>query len=206
MQRLRDLVERHGLDGATAWLDDVLAGVSPQTLGKVRIALARCARRVGDAALEVESLPGWTARDAARAAIVLRAFEVAEDAAAAYGQWLRRGEQGEQESLLRMLPLLPGPRALVSHAVDACRTNSEVVFRAIACDNPFPATHFPPLNFNQLVLKAVFLGVPVAAIRGLENRVTDELLRMADDFAAERTAASRPVPEDVALLHRIAER
>jgi len=204
VERLRDLVADRGREGAAAWLDAVLDGLGPDTLSSVRVALARSGRKVGDAPLP--ALPGWTARDAARAAIVLRAFEVAEGAATAYGQWLRRGEQGEQESLLRMLPLLPDPEALVPHAIDACRTNSEVVFRAIACGNPFPAAHFPALNFNQLVLKAVFLGVPVAEILGLQDRVTAELLRMADDFAAERTAASRPVPDDVTLLHRIAQR
>lgn len=201
--RLRALVAERGLVGAAAWLDQVLAGLTLDALGSVRVALARCSRKVGNAALPYA---GWTARDAARAVIVLRAFEVSEDPASDYGRWLRRGEQGEQESLLRMLPLLPGPEPLVPHAIEACRTNSEVVFRAIACANPFPAAYFPVLHFNQLVLKAVFLGVPVAQILGLERRVTDELLRMADDFAAERTAASRPVPDDLALLHRIAER
>jgi len=209
LQRLRELVAVHGVPGAEAWLDTALDAIDPDALSGVRVLLARCARKVGDAPLPVGELEaaGWTARDVARAAVVVRVFERAdlEVAVTAYGQWLRRGEQGEQESLLRMLPLLPDPQRLVSHAVEACRTNSEVVFRAIACGNPFPAAHFPDDNFNQLVLKAVFMNVPVGEIDGLSGRVTAELLRMADDFAAERTAAARPVPTDIGLLHQLLE-
>ncbi len=209
LQRLQELAAVHGVRGAQAWLTTALDAIDPDALSGVRVLLARCARKVGDAPLPVADLEaeGWTARDAARASVILRVFERAglEAAVTAYGQWLRRGEQGEQESLLRMLPLLPEPERLVPHAVEACRTNSEVVFRAIACGNPFPAAHFPDDNFNQLVLKAVFMGVPVGEIDGLSGRVTAELLRMADDFAAERTAAGRPVPTDIGLLHQLLE-
>ena len=205
LDRMRELVAQHGLDGAAQWLDQTLDSINPDTLSSVRVSLARSARKVGDAGLGLENTPGWTARDAARAAIVLRAFLTQPEAAAAtYGQWLRRGDQGEQESLLRLLMLLPDPTAVLADAIDACRTNSEVVFRAIACGNPYPAAHFPDLNFNQLVLKAVFMNVPVAEIHGLAARITPELLRMADDFATERRAAGRPVPEDIALLHQLA--
>lgn len=204
---MRELVAQHGLEGAASWLKQSLDAIGPDTLSSVRVSLARSARVVGDAPLELEGAPGWTARDAARAAIVIRAFlSCPDEAVTAYGSWLRRGDQGEQESLLRALMLLPDPTAVRSDAIDACRTNSEVVFRAIACGNPYPAAHFPDLNFNQLVLKAVFMNVPIAEIEGLASRITPELLRMADDFATERRAAARPVPEDIALLHQLAAR
>jgi hypothetical protein len=47
------------------------------------------------------------------------------------------------------------------------------------------------------VLKAVFVGVAVDRIEGLDRRVTPALKRMAEDYAAERRAAGRPVPADV---------
>ncbi len=209
LQRSRELVALHGVPGAQDWLTAALDKIDPDALSGVRVLLARCTRKVGIAALPAGCLEGegWTARDAARVALVLRVFELAdrELAVNTYGQWLRRGEQGEQESLLRMLPLLPDPERLVPHAIEACRTNSEVVFRTIACGNPFPAAHFPDDNFNQLVLKAVFMGVPVEQIDGLSGRVSEELLRMADDFAAERTAAARSVPADIRRLHQLLE-
>lgn len=203
LEQMRQCVAQHGRDGADAWLSQALDMIDPNALGGVRVSLARCARKVGDAAVSSATFPGWTARDAARGALVLRAFEVSDGAADAYGQWLRRGEQGEQESLLRVLPWLPRPAQVLQHAVEACRTNSEVVFRAAALHNPFPAEHFPDLNFNQMVLKALFLGVPVGEIEGLRGRITHELLRMADDYATERRAAGRSVPEDIGLLHKL---
>ena len=60
--------------------------------------------------------------------------------------------------------------------------------------------YFPELNFNQMVLKALFIGSPLARLVGLEERITPELVRMAEDYAAERRAAGRSVPEDIALI------
>jgi hypothetical protein len=51
-----------------------------------------------------------------------------------------------------------------------------------------------------MVLKAVFVGAPVSRVVGLDRRATPELRRMASDYAAERRAAHRVVPEDVALI------
>jgi hypothetical protein len=50
------------------------------------------------------------------------------------------------------------------------------------------------------VLKALFTGVPLATIDGLETRRTPDLVRMVGDYARERRAAGRPVPPDCALV------
>jgi hypothetical protein len=57
-----------------------------------------------------------------------------------------------------------------------------------------------------MVLKAIFVGVDTSEIVGLEGHVTPELLRMADDYAAERRAAGRTIPNDIAALHALAEK
>jgi hypothetical protein len=87
-----------------------------------------------------------------------------------------------------------------SLAADAVRSNVVTVLEALACDNPFPAAHMHGLAFNQLVMKAVFNGLPLARIVGLRERVDLELRRMARAFASERRAAGRPVPQDVVEL------
>ncbi|WP_437968884.1 EboA domain-containing protein [Sorangium sp. So ce260] len=112
----------------------------------------------------------------------------------------QRGEGRERQALLRALPFVADAERFVPLAVDACRTNELPVFEAIACENPYPAAHFPDLNFNQMVLKAMFMGVPLARIVGLERRRSGELARMAEDFASERRAAGRSVPADIGLL------
>ena len=112
----------------------------------------------------------------------------------------RRGEVRERIAVLRALPQLSGDN--VELAIDACRTNVVPVFEAIACDNPYPAKHFPDHAFNQMVLKALFVGASVAKIVGLAERTTDELVRMVEAYASERRAAGRPVPEDAKLVRR----
>ena len=186
------------------------AGRAPQAIA-FRALFASVSRRLGPAAserivappaLSALSRPHWTLTDWTRAFLTACAVEhtpVAEQP----GRVLRGyegGEMGEQESVLRTLVLLPAPARFLETAVGACRTNAKRVFEAVACDNPFPAAHFPELNFNQMVMKAVFIEAPVARIEGLAGRRGAELLRMARDYSSERRAAGRPVPADVTLI------
>ena len=115
-----------------------------------------------------------------------------------------RGDFREQAAVLKSLPFLPDCARFVDMAIDACRTNVLDVFEAIAYENPFPARHFPDANFNQLVMKAIFMGLTVDRIVGLAARNSGELKRMATDFAAERRAAGRPVPDDIDFIASMA--
>lgn len=143
----------------------------------------------------------WTCPDAARAVLLLRAAAAmpAERFAATAADCYTFGDAGEQQSWLRGLPVLPAPERFLSIAIDACRTNIVPLFEALACENPYPARFFPELNFNQLVLKAMFNGIRLSRIVGLADRTNSELARMSSDFADERRAAGRPVPPDIAL-------
>jgi hypothetical protein len=146
--------------------------------------------------------PHWTLTDWTRLLLVARAAEArpAAEQAATVLRIYEGGELGEQESVLRTLGLLPEPARFVETGLAGCRTNAKRVFAAIACDNPFPAEHFPELNLNQLVMKAIFIEAPVVRIEGLAARRNPELSRMARDYASERHAAGRPVPPDVDLV------
>jgi len=112
----------------------------------------------------------------------------------------RTGDNGERQAVLRALARLPRADRFVPLAVSACRINVVPVFEAIACDNGFAAAHFPEASFNQLVLKALFLGVAIDRIVGLDDRITPELTRMAAAYASERRAAGRPVSADCERL------
>lgn len=112
----------------------------------------------------------------------------------------RRGELRERQAVLRGLDALPDPARFVALAVDACRTNITSVFEAIACDNAYPARWLADAAFHQMVLKALFVGAPVARIVDLQRRTTDELVAMVNAYASERRAAGRAVPADVALF------
>jgi hypothetical protein len=155
-----------------------------------------------------ERLDGWSLDHAGRVALLLKAVASAEasEHVAMVEDLFYRGETREKQAVLRALPFLPEPPRFVPLGVEACRTNSKEEFDSIATDNPFAADHFSDNHFNQMVLKAIFMGTPVARIVGLEKRATRDLSRMASDYAAERRAASREVPDDVGYVVRLAGR
>jgi hypothetical protein len=202
---------------ARSWLERTLAdrALLSNRL-RLRAAFTQLPRRLGDGAGTrtaeasgsslrdgIGDLPATcTNLDLARLALIRAALWLhpASEHVAVVEELYRTGEQREQESVLRMLAMLPEPERFTMLAVNACRTNSVAVFTAIAHDNAFPAAYFPELSFNQLVLKAIFLGVRVARINGLPARVNNELRRMLEGYASERRAAGRPVPDDVSAV------
>ena len=117
-----------------------------------------------------------------------------------FARLYRGGDAGEQQSLLRALPLLPAPEPLLPLAIDACRSHIQGCFEAIACENSYPARFFPELNFNQMVLKALFIRAPLVRIHGLRQRLTPQLRRMVADLASERQATQADIPDDVYLI------
>lgn len=146
----------------------------------------------------------WAREDAARALLLIarRATHSGDAFVADALACFEQGDAREQESWLRAIALWPEGPALLATAIDACRTNIIPVFEALACENPYPAAHFPDRNFNQVVLKAMFNAIALSRIAGLPSRLNAELSRMARDYAAERTAAGRTVPADLGLaLH-----
>ncbi len=198
------------VDASTSsWLREQVAGSERGGTVALRTAIARSARRFDEAPLGLDEPDAfaWTVRDGARAVLLLSALAARDPAehVALVDVLLRTGDLGEQVSLLRVLARLPGPERFVGLAIEAARTNTLAVFAALANDNPYPARHLPAPALRQLVLKTIFVGLPVGRIVELAARIDDELLRMVDDYAAERRAAGREVPEGVARVHLLAQ-
>lgn len=110
------------------------------------------------------------------------------------------GSAPERRAVLLALPsLVAGPEALPL-VEDALRTHDTHLIAAAL--GPYAASHLAPHPWRQAVLKCLFTGVPVDTVAGLHERARgdSELARMLTDYAAERTAAGRPVPAD---LHRV---
>lgn len=157
---------------------------------------------IGLRELGVETPAVWSLADLARTAMLLGTLSrlAPERHGALATEIFRKGDSSERQALLRALALLPEPSRFAALGLEACRTSVQSVFEAIACENGYPAGHFPELGFNQMVLKALFTGVALARIVGLERRRNPELARMARDYASERRAAGRSVPQDIALV------
>jgi hypothetical protein len=142
---------------------------------------------------------GWRADEAARATLLARAS--ADEIAELY----RFGDTTEKLAILKALELEDVEQIVGEHGIalveDAIRTNDQRLLAAAL--GPYATRHLTSTAFRQAVLKCVFAGVPLDAVDGLPERADDELRRMMTDFAAERTAAGRPVPEDLqACLNR----
>ena len=157
---------------------------------------------IADATEHTWSIAGWGLDEAGRALLLLcgiGCLPSGKQPAWVDGLY-RAGAMRGRQAVLRALALLPGPARFLAIALDACRTSTQPVFEAIACENPYPAAYFPEASFNQMALKAVFTEVPLARILGLDARRTPDLARMASDYADERRAAGRTVPTDLARL------
>lgn len=107
------------------------------------------------------------------------------------------GDVSEQVALYQSLPLLPHPELFVARAAEGLRTNMGAVFNAVALCNPFPGDYFEPLAWNQMILKAVFVGSPLHLIQQLDQRANADLARMLSDYAHERWAAGRDVTPEL---------
>jgi hypothetical protein len=165
-----------------------------RTLGRAPLpAIAEKTRVSGDAG--AVPLLGFTADMAGRAILLLslaqaEPTQIEEAVFAAYEQ----GDTLEKLAIVRTLPLLPDAARFLELALDTGRTNDVGLFRALACDNPFPAAHYPELEWNKLFMKAAFVEVPLERIVGLSRRENPELARMALEYIEQQESAGRAFP------------
>ncbi len=135
----------------------------------------------------------WDLLQTARTILLLQFPQEKKAWFEAINQLFETGDMHEQQALYSALPILPFSEDLLPRAIDGCRTNMTVIFDAIALNNPFPANYFPEANWNQMVIKAIFLQRPLYRIQGSAEKNNLALAKIASDLAHERWAASRQV-------------
>jgi hypothetical protein len=173
-------------------------GMAPRFAGKQPLTLSE-QQQEGAQQLKTGFQPnGWPLSQLVRTYLLLL---FPADNAATYGatltQLLETAEVDEQVAVYAALPVLAHPDALVALAVNGLRTNITRVFDAIALDNPYPADYLDEAAWNQMILKAVFMGRPLYRIFKADARINPALTRMLVDFAHERWAADRPVTPEL---------
>lgn len=139
----------------------------------------------------------WDSLQTARTFLLLQLPQEKTSWMTTVQQLFETADMHEQQALYAALPLLPFAEDLLPRAIEGCRTNMSLVFDAIALNNPYPARFFPEANWNQLVLKAIFMQSPLYQILQLDARRNPALASMATDFAHERWAAGRAVMPEV---------
>jgi hypothetical protein len=114
-----------------------------------------------------------------------------------FAQMYSTGGINEQVALLQALPFLSECERYLYWAQEGFRSHITAVFNAIALNNPYPARYFDSTLWNQLILKAIFIGSPLHLIQGLDDRANATLARMAIDYVHERWAAGRDVTPEI---------
>lgn len=173
-------------------------GLAPRKIGKADLALSKEEAAQASATRTNLDTTGWTADGAARAFFVLCSY-CGDDAAfaARLDAVMATAEISELMAVLRGLPLYPAPASLVPRAVEGVRSAMLPVFESVAHRNPFPAEHFSHEQWNQMVVKALFIGSTLAPIQGLDERRNAELATILVDYAHERWAAGRAVSPEL---------
>jgi len=209
---LREWLMRQLEPGRGAWLaaqleslqedpsDEALhiaLGMAPRRLGKAELALAAADLAAAEKALPGWDPRGWSVTDAARILLLAGLPAGGKPFAERFRALCRTADAAELMTLYRGLPLYPDPASLEEQAGEGLRSNMRSVFEAIAHRNPYPRVHFDEHRWNHMVLKALFIGAPLAPIQGLDERANAELARILCDFAHERWAAGRPVPAEL---------
>jgi hypothetical protein len=138
------------------------------------------------------NLSGWTVPQAARVLIVCSfPYSDPESFLEVVDQLFGAAEVSELVALYSALPVLPYPEKLRARASEGVRTNMSVVFDAVVLNNPYPSEYLDEQAWNQMVLKALFMGRPLYRIQGLQRRSNLDLSKMISDYAHERWAAGR---------------
>jgi hypothetical protein len=197
------------LEGALA---EVRAGASSDRFAELQAQAARHTRGLEaqfspPALAEATRLvPGWwpeywSARDLARTALTLSLPDIGgAGGQALFETWLDTADEGELIAGLRSLCLLPAGQRFLARAEEGCRSNMRSVFEAVLLDTPYPAEHFSEIAWKQALLKSIFVGAPTWRINGIDRRLSEDLARMALDYAEERRSAGREVPPALWLL------
>jgi hypothetical protein len=176
----------------------VAIGLAPRRLGKADLSLDADALARAAALRPGLDLGDWSIDQLARVAL-MRASHRGDDAAfaARFDRFCATAEINELIALCRGLPVYPNGPLLEPRAREAVRSGIKPVFEAVAHRNPYPREFFAEDAWNQMVVKAFFMGSVLWPIQGLDERANPRLARMLVGLAQERWAAARPVSGEV---------
>ncbi len=199
--------------GGGEWLDHAYHQLekSDDPGSDLSLLCARALRKLGrkalgesTAAIETEAGPlpidRWPAGNAGRVALILKAIHAYPSQGKSLVETVyRQGDEVERATVIRGLALFSPDDALKHLALETSRVNSVVLYSGLASYNPYPAAHFSDAEFDHMILKALFIGVKIDTVVGLDKRANRELSRMCEDYIEERVAAGRSIPADIWL-------
>ena len=213
MALLRRWLARSSTAVALTWLDAeierqqagfderkliIALGLAGRKIGRVDLSLTEDDRMMARAVRTGWQPELWGTDDAARTAILLATYTGDDGAfATLVNRLCANAEVTELLAYLKGFAIFPAAKQLHDRAREGVRSAVKPVFEAIACHNPYPLDYFDQAAWNQMVVKAVFVGASIKNIVGIRERGNPDLRQMLRDLISERHAAGRPVPADV---------
>lgn len=205
------LAQRLDAAGATFLRESVARLAGGGSDRDLYLSVSLASRKLGKAALSpdaaaraaaAQAQPGWdpspwTVDQAARVLLLLATGADGERFAARLDALCATADVDELVAFYRGLPLYPDAPRHCARAAEGVRSNMRVVFEAVAHGNPYPAGQFADEAWNQMVLKALFVGSALHPIVGLDRRANPALARMLGDYAHERWAARRSISPEL---------
>jgi hypothetical protein len=194
---LRETIDRIRQDSRGDALA-IAVGLAPRRLGRADLVLSADDRARAVALRKNLDPSEWSVDQAARIAFMAASY-VGDNAgfAAAFDNFCATAGLNELIALCRGLPVYPAAALLEPRAREAVRSGMKPVFEAVAHRNPYPVECFDEDAWNQMVVKAFFIGSHLWPIQDLDRRGNPHLARMLVDLAQERWAAGRPVSGEV---------
>jgi hypothetical protein len=201
-------IARAADDHGIAWFRGALDEVSRASSDRARgIAIGLAPRRLGKAGLSLRAddlaratelrngldPAGWSVDQLARIALMVASYRDDVGFAESLDRFCATAEVNELIALYRGLPVYPAAALIEPRAREAVRSGMKPVFEAVAHGNPYPGEVFAEHDWNQMVVKAIFIGASLWPIQGLDRRGNPELARMLVALAQERRAAGRPI-------------
>lgn len=195
---VRDTASAHTRAIGSEWLSELVdATVAGGELSEAMRGFVAAPRHVGRDDVTIAG-NAWPADVAARVGLLCAIAAGAGDRLFdTVDALFREGDNREKTAIVRALCLLPDSARFIDIALETGRTNDTTLFAAVACDNPYPAQHYPELEYNKLVMKSAFVGAPIDRILGLSDRANPELSRMAMEYIDEQEHARRRFPPEL---------
>jgi len=171
--------------------------IAQRKSGHGKLEKSPCFLETGMGSIDISQ---WEKGDAARILLTLKAIDLDRpNGSRVVKELYSLGDEGEKAALIKGLILYSQDDALKLIALEAGRTNSVLLFESLATNNPYPAAYYSEPEFNQLVLKALFIDVGINYVYGLTEKANPELSRMCEDYIEERLLANRTLPADIWL-------
>jgi hypothetical protein len=212
LELMRDWLVARLPQNAAVWLSGGIERVSSGIADRdLYLLMGQVSRHVSKAPLalteqELQAVPAsrpdwdpreWTLDQMARVYLLCASTSDGAQLSRRLDQLCNVADVGELVAFYRGLPLYSDQPRYAKRAAEGVRSNMRVVFESVAHNNPYPAEQFAESAWNQMVLKALFIGSRLAPIIGLDSRRNATLANMLRDYAHERWAASRRVSPEL---------